>query len=575
MQRQDIERTPCDQKRFLHGVCRNSFLIAHSIEGGINPALRQLRYRYFTLTVKTPREVLTRRLLYTPVIRAQEASGAVADVGHRLCSTSARRAGDRISSRCARANRSRPLGGTRSRSRSARRRKACLSRRLCIPVFGPRGKRHLARKPRSYRARTLNERGKRAGQAVIETNGAALVEYVESIPGRKSLCLEEGGQSSWLYEILSPHVHDLVVIRVVQKSQGSKDDFRDAFRAAEMLRLGNALPVFKEKGQFSKLRAHSDLYGKMNSDSVRVQCRLKALFRSRGVPTADGDLYAPEQREQWLNLLPVAYRSAAEVMYQQYDASCRAKLQAAKLLKKESHPHPISRILQTAPGMGGHQAPDGQADAGAPYRGHGAGDVEEQGGIRPGQVSRPKINARLCGEALTGTAPFRLEATAPESSKVRGVAPQIKLGRSSVPDTSIEERNSVLKPRYPGYAPSEYPTKPWPTEAPIEAWCPIFYGAYRGFNDYEEAPESPGRRIAREDLKTAASPRAVALTHRLAVREVAPRPVTSPDSVRSNEEIVRWTDKFVLDRTFDRSFFCPSIRGISGTARVRRIRLIA
>ena len=198
----------------------------------------------------------------------------------------------------------------------------------------------------------LNERGKNTGQAVIETNGAALVEHVKTIPGRKSLCLEEGAQSSWLYEILSPHVDELVVTRVVQKSQGSKDDIRDAFRLAEMLRLGNVLPVFKEKGQFSRLRAQSDLYGKVNADSVRAQCRLKALFRSRGVSTTDGDVYASAQREQWLNRLPVAYRSAAEVMYEQYDAACRAKLQAAEQLKKASHAHPISRILETAPGMG-------------------------------------------------------------------------------------------------------------------------------------------------------------------------------------------------------------------------------
>ena len=179
--------------------------------------------------------------------------------------------------------------------------------------------------------------------------------------------------------------------------------------------------------------------------------------------------------------------------------------------------------------------------------------MEEQGGIRPGQVSRPKINARLCGEALTGTAPIRLEATAPESSKVRGVASRGWLGRRSELGTSIEEHNSVLKPPYSGYAPSEYLTKPWPTEAPIEAWCPIFYGAYRGFNDYGEAPESPGLRIAREGFKTASLPCAIGLTHRLAVCDAAPRPVTSPDSVRSNEEKIRWTDKFVLDRTFDRS----------------------
>jgi transposase len=214
----------------------------------------------------------------------------------------------------------------------------------------------------------INEKGKKVGQAVVETNGAALVEHVKSIPGSKSLCLEEGAQSGWLYEILSPHVDLLVVTRLVQKSQGGKDDIRDAFRLAEMLRLNNVLPVFKERGQFSRLRAQSDLYGKVNADSVRVQCRLKALFRSRGVSTTDGDVYASAQREQWLNRLPVAYRSAAEVMYEQYDAACRTKLQAAEQLKKASHAHPISRILQTAPGMGAIRVAQLMAIVVTPYR---------------------------------------------------------------------------------------------------------------------------------------------------------------------------------------------------------------
>lgn len=214
----------------------------------------------------------------------------------------------------------------------------------------------------------VNDKGKKVGQAVVETNGAALVEHVKTITGRKSLCLEEGTQSGWLYEILSPHVDELVVTRVVQKRQGGKDDIRDAFRLAQMLRLNDVLPVFKERGQFSKLRAQSDLYGKVNSDSVRVQCRLKALFRSRGVATPDADVYDPEQRKHWLRKLPPAYRSAAEVMYRQYDAACQAKLEAAELLKKESHAHPISRILQTAPGMGAIRVAQLMAIVVTPYR---------------------------------------------------------------------------------------------------------------------------------------------------------------------------------------------------------------
>jgi transposase len=198
----------------------------------------------------------------------------------------------------------------------------------------------------------INQRGKKIGQAVIETNGAALVQYLKTIAGPKNVCMEEGTQSAWLYEILSPHVNELVVTRVAEKSLGRKDDISDAFKLGERLRMGDVLPVYKEKGQFSKLRAQSDVYSKVNSDSVRVQCRLKALFRSRGVSTPSVELFKPEQREQWVKKLPWAYQRAAQLLYQQYDAVQETKQQAQELLKKESHNHPISYILQTAPGMG-------------------------------------------------------------------------------------------------------------------------------------------------------------------------------------------------------------------------------
>ncbi len=50
----------------------------------------------------------------------------------------------------------------------------------------------------------LSEAGRRLKRCVLETNGQALVEAIRMIPGRKHLCFEEGTQSAWLYEILSP-----------------------------------------------------------------------------------------------------------------------------------------------------------------------------------------------------------------------------------------------------------------------------------------------------------------------------------------------------------------------------------
>src|SRR5574341_1541771 len=80
--------------------------------------------------------------------------------------------------------------------------------------------------PVSCTLAVMGPSGKRLKSMVVETNGSALVEAVKSIHGRVHLCLEEGTQSAWLHELLSPHVAELVVA-VAPESKGAKDDLRD------------------------------------------------------------------------------------------------------------------------------------------------------------------------------------------------------------------------------------------------------------------------------------------------------------------------------------------------------------
>ncbi len=78
---------------------------------------------------------------------------------------------------------------------------------------------------RSCTLAVVDGAGKRIGQHVIETNGASLVECLRMIPGPRHLCIEEGTQSAWLYEILSPHVQELAVVNV-SDSHGQKSDWQ-------------------------------------------------------------------------------------------------------------------------------------------------------------------------------------------------------------------------------------------------------------------------------------------------------------------------------------------------------------
>lgn len=80
------------------------------------------------------------------------------------------------------------------------------------------------------------------------------------IPGRKHLVFEEGLQSAWLYETLSPHVDEIVVAGITE-SRGPKSDKLDAYALAENLRVGNlGKLVFKAPRQFTRLRELSRIH---------------------------------------------------------------------------------------------------------------------------------------------------------------------------------------------------------------------------------------------------------------------------------------------------------------------------
>jgi len=66
--------------------------------------------------------------------------------------------------------------------------------------------------------------GKRLKVEVVGTNGAELKQAMRAIPGTKRLCLEEGTQSAWLYELMRSEA-DEVVVTMPAKRSGPKDAY--------------------------------------------------------------------------------------------------------------------------------------------------------------------------------------------------------------------------------------------------------------------------------------------------------------------------------------------------------------
>jgi transposase len=197
----------------------------------------------------------------------------------------------------------------------------------------------------------LGPSGRRLKSQVVETNGRALVEAIRSISGRRHVCLEEGTQSAWLYELLRPHVEE-VVVTVPPKRKGPKDDLRDASARANELRLGSLeRVVYKAPRHFSGLRNAVGAYGMLTKDVVRARNRLKAVYRSRGIVTNES-IYGEQTRGRWEKKLPVSHRSLAVMVAEELDALLPLQEEAADWLQEEAQAHAIVQKLSTAPGMG-------------------------------------------------------------------------------------------------------------------------------------------------------------------------------------------------------------------------------
>jgi transposase len=193
--------------------------------------------------------------------------------------------------------------------------------------------------------------GKRLRSQVVETNGRALVDALLGVAGDRHVCLEEGTQSEWLYEVLKPHVTD-VVVTIPSKKQGPKDDLRDAWMLAEELRKGSVeRRVYKAPPKLGGLRAAVRGYGIVTQDIVRTKNRIKAIYRSRGVAT-NASVYDPEHRARWEKKLPVTTRRLSALLGVQLDGLVEVQKEMQLWLREEGKKHPIIKLLSTAPGMG-------------------------------------------------------------------------------------------------------------------------------------------------------------------------------------------------------------------------------
>jgi transposase len=202
----------------------------------------------------------------------------------------------------------------------------------------------------------LNGSGKLIMECIIETKASSILQFVQGLRGELHVTWEEGTWAAWLYDVLKPQVHAILVCnprRNALLKEGNKSDKVDARKLAELLRAGLLRPVYHGENGLRTLRELARSYQTMSKDLTRVMNRLKALYRGWGIPCAGTQVYAPRYREQWLNKIPQAgVRRRAELLYQHLDGLQALRRNVRPEFLAESRKHKAAKLLRQIPCIG-------------------------------------------------------------------------------------------------------------------------------------------------------------------------------------------------------------------------------
>jgi transposase len=135
--------------------------------------------------------------------------------------------------------------------------------------------------------------------------------------------------------------------------EGSKSDRIDARKLAELLRSNMLRSVYHGEHGVRALKELARSYLTISKDLIRVMTRVKAIYRSWGIPCAGKQVYAPGCRSEWLGKIAEAgVRRRAEFYYQQLDSLRSLRQEVRRELLAEAKKHPAWKLLRAIPFIG-------------------------------------------------------------------------------------------------------------------------------------------------------------------------------------------------------------------------------
>src|ERR1700686_408399 len=119
----------------------------------------------------------------------------------------------------------------------------------------------------------LDGSGKLVMESIVETKASSILQFIHGLRGELHVTLEEGTWATWLYDLLKPHVHEIVVCnprRNALLKEGSKNDKVDARKLSELLRAGLLRAVYHGEKGLRSLQELARSYEVVSKDTMRV-----------------------------------------------------------------------------------------------------------------------------------------------------------------------------------------------------------------------------------------------------------------------------------------------------------------
>jgi transposase len=192
----------------------------------------------------------------------------------------------------------------------------------------------------------MNGDGKLVMESILETKAITILEFIQGVRGDLHVTFEEGTWAAWLYDLLKPHVRELVVCdprKNALMKEGNKSDKIDARKLADLLRGGYLSSVYHGENGLRTLKELARSYLTISKDLTRVMNRVKALYRSWGILCGGQQVYAPRHRAEWFDAL----RELRQAVRKDLLAESR-KQSATKLLRQVPSIGPIRTALLIA-----------------------------------------------------------------------------------------------------------------------------------------------------------------------------------------------------------------------------------